>query len=107
MGVGGSFEGQTEFSVGTEPLRDSLSPLCTAHGAQSNHWGDCPQALSLDLEDSAPGSPLRRTGPGRRQAEAHTKNDPRTTKARVPCRTDDFSVAYPSMSAGFSILYPG
>ena len=31
---------------------------------QTNHRGDCPSALSADLEDSAPGSALRGTGPG-------------------------------------------
>src|SRR5438874_1316987 len=49
--------------VQRKPLRHPLSPICAAPGTQSNDRSDCPSSLPLDLEDSAPGSSLRRTGP--------------------------------------------
>ena len=75
-------------------LRGSLSPQCTASGTQSNHRGDCPSALSLDLEDSAPRSRLRGTGPDREQkveAEPREENDPRASKSRLPGRITESS----------------
>jgi Transposase len=74
-------------------LRDPLSPLCAAYGAQSNHRGDCSSSLSLNLEDSAPRSPLRGTGPDREQkveAEPREENDPRASKSRLPGRIHQF-----------------
>ena len=87
---GGQRRGQDQ----RKHLRDCLSPLGTAPGAQSNHRSDCPSALSLDLEDSAPGSPLRGTGPGGQQkveANAHGENDPGTPKPRLSGRTAESS----------------
>jgi transposase len=45
-------------------LRDPLSPLRTAPGAQSSDRGDCPSALSFNLEDTAPRDSLRGTRSG-------------------------------------------
>ena len=82
-------------------LRDSLSPLCTASRTQSNHWNNCPQTLSLGLEDIAPRNPLRGTRPRSQQsvqAKAHPKNDPSTPQAWLPNRTEPFSISHHSMT---------
>jgi hypothetical protein len=83
-------------------LPDSLWPLRAASGTQPNHWNNCPQTLSLDLEDIAPGNPLRGTRPRGQesvQAKAHPKNDPRTPQAWLPNRTEPFSISHYSMIA--------
>ena len=83
-------------------LSNSLSPLRAAYGTQSNHRNNCPQTLSLDLEDIAPGNPLRGTRPRGQesvQAKAHPKNDPRTPQAWLPNRTEPFSISHHSMIA--------
>ncbi len=36
-------------------------PLVTTPGTQSDHWGNCPSALSADLDHLAPSGPLRGT----------------------------------------------
>jgi hypothetical protein len=67
----------------------TLSPARRAPRPLTGHRGDCASALSADLEDSAPGHPLRRTRPGHQQtvaAGASTPNDPRTPKPRLPRR---------------------
>ena len=86
--------GQRRSQGQRKHLRDCLSPLGPAPGTQSNHRGDCPSTVSADLDDSAPGSPLRRTRPGRHQtieAKAHCKNDPATPKPRLSDRTTESS----------------
>ena len=83
-------------------LPDSLWPLCAASGTQSNHWNNCPQTLSLGLEDIAPGNPLpgaRPRGQQSVQAKAHPKNDPSTPQAWLPNRTEPFSISDHSMTA--------
>jgi hypothetical protein len=72
-------------------------------------WNNCPQTLSLSLEDIAPGNPLRGTRPTGQQslqAKAHPKNDPSTPQAWLPNRTEP-SISHHSMtaiSARFSTL---
>src|ERR1700751_6045675 len=83
-------------------LSNSLSPLRAAYGTQSNHWNNCPQTLSLGLEDIAPRNPVRGTWPRGQQsvqAKAHPKNDPSTPQAWLPNRTDPFAINHPSMTA--------
>src|SRR5438874_10332719 len=66
------------------------------------HWGNCPSALSADLDNLAPRGPLRGTWPDRmRKAETntHCENDPATPKPRLPRRTADCSTQ-PSMRPG-------
>src|SRR6516162_9269465 len=82
-------------------LRDSLSPLRATSRTQSNHWNNCPQTLSLGLEDIAPRNPLRGTRPRSQQsvqAKAHPKNDPSTPQAWLPNRTEPFSISHHSMT---------
>src|SRR5256885_16874287 len=75
------------------PPRSTLFPYTTlfrsASRAQTNHGGHCPWTVSADLVDPAPGSPLRRTRPGRYEtieAKAHFENDPTTPKPRLSDR---------------------
>jgi hypothetical protein len=80
-------------------LRDRVSPLGPAPGTQSNHRGDCPSTMPADLVDLAPGSPLRRTRPGRYQtieAKAHGENDPATAKPRLSDRAVESTTTQPS-----------
>jgi hypothetical protein len=60
--------------------------------ASDNYRGDCPSALSVDLEDCAPGSLLRGTWPRSKQEvdTPHNEDDPATPKSRLPGRTSDF-----------------
>jgi hypothetical protein len=61
--------------------------------------GNCPSALSADLDNLAPRGPLRGTPPSRvRKVEAntHCENDPAAPKPRLPRRTADCSTR-PSM----------
>jgi Transposase IS116/IS110/IS902 family len=72
------------------------------NGTQSNHRNNCPQTLSLDLEDIALGNPLRGTRPRGQesvQAKAHPKNNPRTPQAWLPNRTQPFSISHHGMIA--------
>jgi hypothetical protein len=76
-----------------------VSPTTALH-----HWyrasdtiklsGDCLFSLPVDLEDSAPGSPLRGARPRSKQevdTKPHNEDDPATPKSRLPGRTSDFS----------------
>ena len=47
-----------------QPLRAGVPPFSSPPRTPTGHWGDCASALSADLEDSAPGHPVRRTRPG-------------------------------------------
>src|SRR5437879_5661428 len=91
-------------------LRDRVSPPRTTPGTQSDHWGNCPSALSPDLDNLAPRGPLRGTWLGRmRKAETntHCENDPPTPKSRLPRRTADCSTQpsmRPGAGGGFSTL---
>ena len=91
-------------------LRDRVSPPRTTPGTQSDHWGNCPSALSADLDHLAPRGPLRGTRPGRVQkveANTHCKNDPAAPKPRLPRRTAHCSTQpnmRPGRAAGFSTL---
>ena len=83
-------------------LRDGVSPPRTTPGTQSDHWGNCPSALSADLDNLAPRGPLRGTRPSRvRKVEAntHCENDPAAPTPRLPRRTADCSTQ-PSMRPG-------
>src|SRR5437879_7790549 len=80
-------------------LRDRVSPPRTTSGTQSDHWGNCPSALSADLDNLASRGPLRGTRSGRlRKVETNThwENDPAAPKPRLPRRTVDCSTQ-PSM----------
>jgi hypothetical protein len=71
-------------------------------GHNSDHWGNCPSALSADLNNLAPRGPLRGTWPDcTRKAETntHCENDPAAPKPWLPRRTADCSTQ-PSMSSG-------
>src|SRR5215470_15693028 len=75
-------------------LRNCVSPHSTAPRAPTNHRGDCPPTVSLNLVDPAPGSPLRRTRPSSHQtieAKAHCQNDSATPKPRLSDRTTESS----------------
>jgi hypothetical protein len=88
-------------------LRNRVSPLRPAPGTQSSHRGHCPSAVSADLADPAPGSPLRRTRPRRHQTietKAHDENDPATPESGLSDRTTESSTQ-PSTSA--VIFEPG
>jgi hypothetical protein len=55
--------------------------------------------MPADLVDPAPGSPLRRTRPGRYQtieAKAHGENDPATAKPRLSDRAAESTTTQPS-----------
>ena len=70
-------------------------------GQESSHRGDCPSAMSADLVDLAPGSPLRRTRPSRHQTietTPHDENDPATPQPRLSDRSAESSTQ-PSTSA--------
>ena len=89
-------------------LRDRVSPPRTTLGTQSDHRGDCPSALSADLDDFASRDPLRGTGPGRArkvEASTHCQNDPAAPKPRLPGRTADCSTQS-SMRPGGGIFDP-
>ena len=69
--------------------------------------GDCPPALSPDLEDSPPRSSLRGTRPGGQQeleAGAHRQNDPATPKPRLPRSNCLFLNRLSQREGGFSTL---
>jgi len=63
-------------------------------GPQSNYRRDCSSAVSADLVDPAPGSPLRGTRPSCQQkieATTHRENDPRTPQTRLLGQPSNFS----------------
>jgi hypothetical protein len=75
-------------------LRDRVSPPRTTPGTQPDHWGNCPSALSADLDNLASRGPLRGTRPGglrKVEANTHCQNDPAAPKPRLPRRTVDCS----------------
>src|ERR1700737_1557874 len=83
-------------------LRNRVPPPGAAPGTQSIHRRNWQSALSAHLADSAPGSPLRRTGPSgepKLEATPHRENDPRTPTPRLPDRTDR-SIEQYSMNGG-------
>ena len=83
-------------------LRDCVSPHSTASRSPTNHRGDCPPTVSVNLVDPAPGSPLRRTRPSSHQtieAKAHHENDPATPKPRLSDRTTESSTPEPRARA--------
>jgi hypothetical protein len=87
--------------------RSCIAARSRAWDTQSSHRGHCPSAVSTDLADPAPGSPLRRTRPSRHQAvkaKAHGENDPATPKSWLSDRTTESSTQ-PSTSA--VIFEPG
>src|SRR5256885_6525314 len=72
------------------PPRSTLFPYTTlfrsASRAQTNHRGHCPSTVSADLVDPAPGSPLRRTRPGRYETiEAKARSEEHTSELQSPC----------------------
>jgi len=69
-----------------------LTTKDAATGTQSSHRGHRSPTVPADLADLAPRSPVRRTGPSRyqaNQAKAHSKDDSRAPKARLPNRNTD------------------
>ena len=96
--------GQRRSQDQRKHLRHCVSPLGPAPGTQSSHWGHRPSTVSADLDDPAPGSPLRRTRPSGHQtieAKAHCQNDPATPKPRLSDRTTQSSTPSPAQGSDF------
>jgi hypothetical protein len=89
-------------------LRDPLSPVGAAPRAPPNNRRDRSPTVPPDLEDPAPGRPVRGTRPNPQptvQAISDGQNDPATPKLRLSGRTGERPVGSRShVTPGFSTL---